>query len=347
VRGVCLDKTIDLNFRREGYAVSYVGGVEPGTRNIDLVMQGSGRLHGRVRASAGVELRELCIALKRTSPEKFEPGCGGVGGVGEQGDFDWPDLTPGTYLLEVKANGTIGAPTLLKREGVVVDAGVDVDLGKLEIAATGHKITLRLVAEDGTEVPAGYFSALIAPHSSLQKKREEMDPFQGKDLWKTLFRDRLERGTFSTVTTERIEQFEAAIPGYRFVHLENIAEDRTLELKRGLRVRLKLKQKVGPPLDGCTFHVGLVSRGEGPRKPYFTSLYRSEAFSADGTAILLAPDPGKYWIQWIVERASAGGSTANANVDDRQQLTILDQDTEQVFELDPLVDPSKIDPGKK
>jgi hypothetical protein len=131
------------------------------------------------------------------------------------------------------------------------------------------------------------------------------------------------------------------------VHLENVSEDRTVELKRGLPVKLKLTKKVGAPLEGCTFHVGLVSKGEKPREPYFSALYRSEPFAADGTALLLAPDPGTYWIQWIVERRVQGGCTASTQMDDKQQLVIREQKEEQLFELEPLLDPSKIDPGAK
>jgi hypothetical protein len=287
------------------------------------------------------------ILLTRTSPNQFEPNSGGLGGVEEEGEFEWSGLSAGTYLLEVKGSGDARAPTLLRREGIAIQAGRTLDLGDLEVPVTGRKISVRLVAPDGGPVPVGSYGASVAPEAWALKQIAGMDPFKNKDLWRTKFRDQLENGLFSTVTTERIVMFEAAVPGYRYVHIENIPWDRTVELKPGLPVMLKLKKRVGAPLEGCTFRIGLVSKGEPPLDPCMAALYRSEPFAADGTAILYAPDPGTYWIQWIVERAAQGSSVARTVNDNRQQLEILELGTGQFFELVPPLDPSRVDPSRQ
>jgi hypothetical protein len=53
--------------------------------------------------------------------------------------------------------------------------------------------------------------------------------------------------------------------------------------------------------------------------------------------MLFAPDPGKYWIQWIVERP---GSSPRIFDDPDQQLPIADVPEEQSFVLEAPIDPA-------
>jgi hypothetical protein len=347
VLGVCLDKEVRLNFSRDGYTDATSGGPPGDMDGLEVVMEGAGRIRGRVRMPDGLDPKQYGVRWKRIRPEASSSGCSGSGSIGEEGRIELRDLPPGDYDVEITSRIGFETTSLITRNGVAVEAGKTVDFGEIEVPSSNRKITLRLLDANGSEPKTGWYGIRLPAHAKPDEGLEKMDPYHGKDLWKTLFRERLEQGTFSITTSGIIEQFEAAVPGCRFVHLEMIAADRTIELKRGLPVKLKLKKRVGAPLAGCTFHVGLVSKGEGPREPYFESLYRSDPFAADGAAVLLAPDPGTYWIQWIVERAGQGGSVARTQMDDRQQLVILDRDAEQVFELDPGLDPSKIDPSRK
>jgi hypothetical protein len=348
VRGVLLEKSVELNFHAKGFAALYGQECKPGSRDLEITLVRSATLRGHARVPESFDRRKLAIGFSGKLAAGEGRTCGGNESIKEDGSFAI-ELEAGTYAIDVLANDGRHSTALRSWKDVVLRPGETKDLGELAVDSATRQITLRLVDPDGKEPSEGWVALRRASRGAdpSDEALSKMDPYRGKDLWKSLFRENLEHASFTATTDNPFELFEAAIPGYRFVHLENVAEDRTIELVRGMPVKLKLTKKVGAPLEGCTFHVGLVSKGEPPRKPYQTSLYRSEPFGSDGTAVLLAPDPGTYWIQWIVERKVDGGSSGNTQMDARQQLVILDQKEEQLFELEPGLDPSKVDPGKQ
>jgi len=346
VRGVLLDKSADLNFHAKGFAPLYRQRSKPGSRGLEIRLVRSATLRGHARVPESFDRRKLAIGYSGTLAAGERRTCGGSEWIHEDGSFEL-ELEAGTYTIDLRANDGLKSTTLRSWRDIALRPGETKDLGELALDSGARKITLRLVTPDGKQPSEGWCTLRLASPGPNDEAMAKMDPYRAKDLWKSLFREPLERANLTSTSDNPFELFEAAIPGYRFVHLEKVAEDRTVELKRGLPVKLRLTKKVGAPLEGCTFRLGLVSKGSKPAAPYFPALYESEPFAADGVAVLLAPDPGKYWIQWIVERKGQAGSSAKTWMDDKQQLLILEQKEEQVFDLEPQVDPSTVDPGAK
>jgi hypothetical protein len=250
--------------------------------------------------------------------------------MNEDWSFDVGDLPPGTYRVSIWAPGFPNSEAIV-RTGVRVDPGTITELGEIAPITSGKKLTLRIVGPDGVAPESGVYVVNAAPAADAVIGQEPADPIDRTDLWRSTAPHVLNAGAIDVYTEGSIASLEVAVPGCRLERRTNILESSEIHLRAGLPVKIRLRRRLESLPVGCTIRLGLVSIGGPPLTSLHASLYRSDPFDASGTAMLIAPDPGKYWIQWIVERA---GKAWHVVDDPDQQLPIADVSAEQSFVLE-------------
>jgi hypothetical protein len=335
---VKLDKHVRISFHREGLIHWRDVETSPGKKNLDVRMERAGRIRGRVQPQEGVAPSNVCVQWMALTGTYSEGGSYRDCSMNEDWTFDVGDLPPGDYRVSIWAPGFPNSEAIV-RTRVRVDPAAITELGEIAPLTAGKRITLRILGPDGVAPESGQYVVNATPANDPVNGQEPRSLVDCTDAWRSSARRVLNAGAIDVYTKGSIDHIEIAVPGCRLERLANISESTDIHLRPGLPVKLQLRKRLGSPRDGSKYRLGLVSIGEPPPTSTHPSLYLSSRFDEDGIATLIAPDPGKYWIQWIIDHPGIPPCLVD---DPDQQLPIADTSKEQKFVLELPVDPERV-----
>jgi len=313
----------------QGTRFSEAQTIEPGERDVQLVLSHThtfGSFQGRVMLDPEIPPERIAISLGPVDfhAHLWDQEIDFQRAPDADGEFRFDKCIAGKNVLRVMLHhdGRFDGDDLVVLRDVVTEAGVqssDPRCQPVDLRGKLHCFRLTMLAPDGA--PAPYGKVLVAA-------RRRSLPLS---FWTDL-----DMPTHLVLTTQSYVDVDARVPGYRSVHLDDVSEDRTVQLEPGLPLRLVLPDDVELPPPNVTWSLQLIGDED-------VELLPAPAEFAPGRRDLriVAAEPGVFEVEWLrVEavdgdrvRASAWGAIEG---EPRQRIDILDVPGEQVFELLPL-----------
>jgi hypothetical protein len=305
-----------VSARRNGYVAD---GVEcrVGQSDVCLVLARGGRIAGKLLVDPGATADALWIELIEPSLSQ-DVGASELGArvrcaPEPSGYFELVDLAAGSYTLRVNPSAA-GRGPLVELHGLVVAAGepcADPRLAEIDLRGGLGGITLRIVDREGRRVPNGYVRVQTSGGGASRVE---------------VFR----AGEVRLLRAAPVVDLVVQAKGFRAVKLEGVAGDREVVLDRGIRVRLVFADRsVFPGRPVRLRPLLLPADGR-------TDVLAHECPDLDerGEAVIEAPAPGKYEVDWLVE-VDRPLFTMHVNFapKTKQVIEIADAPGEQVIEL--------------
>jgi hypothetical protein len=316
----------------QGERFSEARAIEPGASDVQLVLSQTrvfGSFQGRVVLDPDVPRERIAVSLMPIDfyGHLLDQGIDFQRSPDADGEFLFEKCLAGEHVLRVSLHhrGHFDGEDLVVLRDVVTQAGVqstDPRCQPVDLRGKIHAFRLTVIAPDGT--PAPYGKVLV------DGRRRALPPLS---FWTDL-----DMPTHLVLTTETDADIDVRVPGYQSVHLDDVSEDRTIELHSGLPLRLVLPEDIELPPAHVTWSVLLHGdRVDVPDEP--------ATFEPGSRELrVIAAEPGTVEVEWIRTeslgddrvRASAWGAREG---EPRQRLQIRDVPEEQVFELLPLAPP--------
>ena len=161
------------------------------------------------------------------------------------------------------------------------------------------------------------------------------------ELWSAHWGKEIEDGKLRLAREGAVLSIAVAAPGARTRVFSDVHDGDVLRLKAGIPIALGIANTISRPAKGLTLQAGLVRVGLDPRARVMSPLrwYTGE-FDERGEAKLVAPEPGRYALRWMLVRSRLGGHEAREWFDDASIIEILDSDELQRFEVRCPIDPA-------
>ncbi|MBN1442452.1 MAG: carboxypeptidase regulatory-like domain-containing protein, partial [Planctomycetes bacterium] len=138
---------------RKGFRSASLQGVAPGDRIADLVLEPSGALAGRVvDLASGQPISSFRLAVRKEGEETPPFLRGGRRVTSAEGLFAEEDMEPGTYVVELRAEGYLPAETSVR-----VDAGARTEI-EVAMTAAGRLRGRVVDGETGRPLPGARVS---------------------------------------------------------------------------------------------------------------------------------------------------------------------------------------------
>lgn len=326
VSGLQLTADADGRFRREEPLVGSafeLAGIAPGwagywqpfdvsATDVQVTLLRGGAISGQLELDGGVALGDLELrlaggedmqprsAVQRTlRPRAGEP-------------FLFAPLLPGTYDVQVMARGR-GEP-LISVEGIEVREGE--------------------TSPDERTRPVDLRGALRAFSITLETPGNDAPFLQGtlkvlhNESGRELSQQMLALRDVRVVAASPVVDVEIQVAGYRKEVLVGVSGARSVTLRAGLPVRVKLIAEGELPAVPDRLCVNLQ-----PAEDERTSTFSNSrpALNESGEVLLQVPGPGTYKVTWVYEQRTGGNRIFMREFG--QEIDVLDSSAEQRFEL--------------
>ena len=270
----------------DGYANSEIQGVRLGDEQLRLVLQKGGVVRGRVLADPCVRMDQVRYWLEategRSSELRWEGGFIGdlhQQALGFEGKFSAPGVSMKEVDLHLSIQGWEG-PVIKGITARLESADPDPRLDPLDIRGSWTCFTIAV--QDDLGNPAAGVRITLRPAAGDDEIEREFTP---------------QAGRAELIVPSGMYDVDIEREGWRTVHLSNVAEDRTVRLRRGLPVRIVLDPAPIVPPPPYRLLVALT-------RPIFRNHVDVEGIGfldASGQATVPVSSPGVYEVAWYLQ----------------------------------------------
>jgi hypothetical protein len=260
--------------------------VDTGQRGVDLHLQPSGRIGGRVLTTEGAPTSLITLALTASGAERNTPERRSTA-LEPDRTFLFGDLPPGKYDLSVDVRGRGG---IARVEGLFAPPGeacADPRL-TIDLRSSLHWMRFELVSPEPLDDLQGTLH-----YSPFGRETERVS-----HLWF----DHSPVDLFSPY--ERID-LVLDVPGFRPVRLTGVSAGQEIVLLPALTARLRLPPHVTLPTPPLFVKATLVVEGEED-----VIDFGGVAFDERREITCRAPGPGRLVVRWIGEKRGTSSSSA-------------------------------------
>ncbi len=199
--------------------------VPRGAQDLELRLSGVGRIVGRLLLDPQVRLESIVVRARSDEHGEAETRLARY-----DGSFELADLSAGPWAVDALVAEELGCA--VRVEDVIVHSGEitrDPRLAPLDLRGRFKSFVIRLADETG--------ASLALPHARIWRRSPGAEDFDSRAI-------SLESGELWITTCQPFLDLEITAPGYRNEVLNGVAEDRSVQLERCARIRLRL---VDPP----------------------------------------------------------------------------------------------------
>ncbi len=197
-----------------------------GSQNLELRLSGVGRIVGRLDLDPQVPLEGIVVRALSDEHGETEARLARY-----DGSFELAHLSAGRWAVDARVAEELACGAI-RVEDVIVRSGettTDPRLAPLDLRGRFKSFVIRLTDETG--------APLALPHARVWRRSPGAEDFDSRAV-------SLESGELWITTCQPHLDLEITAPGYRNQVLNGVAEDRSVRLDRGARIRLRL---VDPP----------------------------------------------------------------------------------------------------
>ncbi len=314
LRGSPARSTVELRATQSGFLVETPRAVAVGSEALEFTLRRAATIDGFARVDAALERGDIVVSCRSKDAKVNVNTQLASTEDSTRWKFSLQNVAPGTYEFEFLARS--GA-SLLRLDDVVAKFGArDPRLDDVDLRGLIHVFVVRVVDANGA-----------APEFALVRTRPVHTDGQWLDA-------ACSKGLLRVLDTVEALDLIVSAPGHRTARVPSIRGDTTVQLKRGLPVRVVLSDPSIVPSSPAR----LIAELHGRRvesDPMIVDWRSFAVIGSDGSGTLAVDHDGTYDVRWSVERPSAHGVASRDFTHDlpSASVDVSDADDEQTFTL--------------